>query len=118
MDEIWAALEACPKGCISIVMGDLNANVGFPRDKREEIIVDLLDEFNFTESSRRFKLQAPRRFGLHIWFTWNRKWGRGRAGMRIYSTPDYFMVQEGGQSKVMRFILSSHDLNTIDLTSG
>ena len=36
VDEIRAAMEACPLGCTPIVMGDLNANIGFPRDDREE----------------------------------------------------------------------------------
>ena len=67
MDEIRAAVKACPTGFTPIVMGDL---VGFPRDKREEIIVDLLDEYNFTDSSRRFKLRALCRSGGHVRFTW------------------------------------------------
>ena len=81
-------------------MGDLNTNVGFPRDEREEVIVDLLDEYNVTDSSRRFMMRSPRRFGRHLRFTWSRKWGRGGESTRHYSTPDYFMVQGDGQSKV------------------
>ena len=92
MDEIWAAMEACPTGCIPIVMGDLNTIVGFPRDKQEEIIVDLLDEINVTDMSRRFKLRTPSRFGGHVRFTWSRKWGRMREGMRHYLTPDHLIM--------------------------
>ena len=82
MDEVWGALEACPAGCTPIVMGYLNKNVGFLWDKREEIIVDLLDEINITDSSRRFLLQSLSRFGGHVRFTWSRKWGKGIEGMR------------------------------------
>jgi hypothetical protein len=66
VDEIWAALEACHTGCTPIVLGDLNANGRFPRDKREETIVDLLDKYNVTDLSRRFKLRAPHRFEGHV----------------------------------------------------
>ena len=125
VDEIWAALEACPAGCTPIVLGDLNANVGFPRDEREETIVDLLDKYNVTDLSRRFMLQAPRRFGGHVRFTWSRKWGRGREGTRHYSTPDYFMVQGDGQSKVKgvgfrfpRFLHSDHRAIVADIRVG
>ena len=38
-------------GCKPIVMGDLNINFGFPRDEREEIIVDLLDKINLIDTS-------------------------------------------------------------------
>ena len=48
------------------MLGDLNANGRFPRDKREETIVDLLDKYNVTDLSRRFKLRAPRRFEGHV----------------------------------------------------
>ena len=46
VDDLRGAWEACPQGCKPIVLGDLNINFGYPRDEREEIIVDLLDEIN------------------------------------------------------------------------
>ncbi len=52
--DLRRAWEACPQGCKLIVLGDFNINFGYPRDKREEIIVDLLDEINLIDSSRRF----------------------------------------------------------------
>jgi hypothetical protein len=42
VDDLQNAWDACPLGCKPIVIGDLNINFGFPRDKREEVIVDLL----------------------------------------------------------------------------
>ena len=54
VDDLRKAWEVCPQGCKPIVLGDLNINVGFPRDKREEVIVDLLNEINPIDTSCRF----------------------------------------------------------------
>ena len=35
VDEIRAALESCPTGCIPIVIRDIHVIVEFPRDERE-----------------------------------------------------------------------------------
>jgi hypothetical protein len=56
VDDLRNAWEACPLGCKPAVMGDLNISFGFPRDEREEVIVDLLDEINLIDTSRRFPL--------------------------------------------------------------
>jgi exonuclease III len=61
VDDLRRAWDACPQGCKPIVLGDLNINFGYPRDEREEIIVDLLDEINLTDSSRSFRLRTPQR---------------------------------------------------------
>ena len=58
VEDLRSAWDACPDGCIPIVLGDLNINFQDPRDEREEQIVDLLDEINLIDTSRRF---APRR---------------------------------------------------------
>ena len=115
VEEVGAALDKCPTGCTPIVIGYLNTNVEFPRDEREETIVDLLDEYNFTDSSRRFRMRTPRRFGRHVRFTWSRKGGQGEGGIRRFSTPDYILVRGDVHSKVMgvgfrspRFLHSDH----------
>jgi hypothetical protein len=94
-------------GCTPIVLGDLNINIdiGFPWDKREEIIVDLLEEINLLDMLRTFKLWLPNKYGGHVRFTWSQKWGKGRTSMKHYLQPDYCLVQEGEQSNVkgMRF---------------
>ncbi len=51
VEDIRQAAEACPAGCKLLVMGDLNINVGFPCDKREEVIVNLLDKLCLVDSS-------------------------------------------------------------------
>jgi hypothetical protein len=42
--DLRSAWDACPNGCIPIVLGDLNINFRDSRDKREEQILDLLEE--------------------------------------------------------------------------
>ena len=59
VDALRGAWEACSQGCKPIILGDLNSNFGFPRDEREEVIVDLLDEINLIETSCRFRLRTP-----------------------------------------------------------
>jgi hypothetical protein len=54
--DLRAAWEACPANCHPIVMGNLNINVGNPRDDREANIVDLLDEINLVDTSRKLTL--------------------------------------------------------------
>jgi hypothetical protein len=81
-------------------MGDLNTNVRFPRDEQEETIMDLLDEYNVTDSLRRFEMRTPRRFGRHVRFTWSQKGGQGEGGIRRFLTPDYILVRGDAHSKV------------------
>ncbi len=52
VDNLRNAWDPCPMGCKPIVIGDLNINFGFPCD----VIVDLLDEINLIDTSRRFPL--------------------------------------------------------------
>jgi hypothetical protein len=59
VEDILRAAEACPVGCKLLVMRDLNINVGFPRDKGEEVIVNLLDELGLVDSLRVYWLWTP-----------------------------------------------------------
>ena len=52
VEDLWAAWEACPEGCIPLVLGDLNINFNEPRDKWEEVIHNLLDDINLVDTSR------------------------------------------------------------------
>jgi hypothetical protein len=54
VEDICPAVEACPAGCKLLIMRDLNANVGFPHNKQEEVIVDLLNELCLVDSSPGF----------------------------------------------------------------
>jgi hypothetical protein len=59
VEDICRAAEACPVGCKLLIMGDLNTNVGFPRDKREEVIVNLLEELCLVDLLRGYWLRTP-----------------------------------------------------------
>ncbi len=59
VEDIHRAAEACPVGCTLLVMGDLNINVGFPHDKQEEVIANLLNELCLVDSSRGYRLRTP-----------------------------------------------------------
>ncbi len=54
VEDLRAAWEACPAGCTPLVLGDLNINFSDPRNKWEELIVNLLDDINVVDASRRF----------------------------------------------------------------
>ena len=88
MQRAW---DACPLGCKPIVIGDFNINFGFPRDEREEVIVDLLDKINLIDTSCRFQLRTPWRASTRARWTWSRK----RQWIRHYTQPDYFMACTG-----------------------
>jgi hypothetical protein len=62
-----------------------------PRDKREEQIVDLLNEINLIDMSRRFAPRRPKRLQQRARWTWGQK----REGRTHYSQPDYIMAREG-----------------------
>ncbi len=51
VEDLWTAWEACPAGCTPIVLGDLNIILRDPRNKQEEIIVNLLDNINIVNMS-------------------------------------------------------------------
>ena len=57
VEDLRGAWDACPEGCIPIFLGDLNVNVRAPHDEKNELIVDLLDEINIVDMSRKFAPQ-------------------------------------------------------------
>jgi hypothetical protein len=59
VEDLWAAWEAYPAGCIPLVLGDLNIDFGEPRNKQEELIVDLLDDINLVNTLRQFTPRRP-----------------------------------------------------------
>jgi len=111
VDDLRGAWDACPQGCKPIVLGDFNINFGFSRDEWEEIIVDLLDEINLIDLSRRFRLRTPRRASTRARLTWSQK----HRGMRYYTQPDYIMARPGDMCQFKgvgfrspRFLHSDH----------
>jgi hypothetical protein len=101
VEDICQAAEACPAGCKLLVMGDLNVNVGFPRDKQEEIIIDLLDKLCLVDLSHGYMLLTPCRTATRARWTWSQKQGT----MRHYLQPDYILahVEKKGMFTSMGF---------------
>jgi hypothetical protein len=94
-EDLRSAWDACPYGCIPIVLGDLNINFQDPRNDREEQIVDLLNEINLIDMSRRFAPRRPKRLQNRARWTWWQK----REGRTHYSQPDYIMAREGDRRR-------------------
>ncbi len=121
VDDLRGAWEACPQGCKQIILGDLNINFGYPRDEREEIIVDLLDEINLIDSSRSFRLRTPRQASTRARWTWSQK----RRGTRHYTQPDYIMARARDMSQLKgvgfrspRFLYSDHRAVVANIREG
>ncbi len=54
VDDLRDAWGKCPSNCKPLLLGDLNINFGSPHSKREEIIVDLVEEINLANISQKF----------------------------------------------------------------
>jgi hypothetical protein len=54
VEDLWEAWEACPAGCTPLILGDLNINFRDPQNEQEELIINLLDNINLVDTSRRF----------------------------------------------------------------
>ncbi len=54
VDDIRDAWAKCPSNYKPLLIGDLNINFGSPHSEREETIVDLLEEINLADISRKF----------------------------------------------------------------
>jgi hypothetical protein len=78
VEDIRRAAEACPAGCKLLVMWDLNINVRFPRDEREEVIVNLLEELCLVDLLHGYRLRTPRRTATRARWTWSQKQGTTR----------------------------------------
>jgi hypothetical protein len=57
VDDLRATWAKCPANCKLLLLGDLNIDIKAPQTKREEIIVNLLDEMNFVDRSWKFVRQ-------------------------------------------------------------
>ena len=90
VEALRAAWEACPEGCMPLILGDLNVNFGEPRDEQDEVIRDLIDDVDLVDASRRYTPCRPCRQSTRAQWTWRQK----REGKMHYSQPDYIMVRD------------------------
>jgi hypothetical protein len=91
VDNLWAAWEACPMGCVPVILGDLNINFRDPRNEREELIVDLLDNINRVDMPRQYTPRRPRKQSTRTQWTWRHK----REGRTDYLQLDYIFARKG-----------------------
>ncbi len=75
VEDIGQAAEVCPVGCKLLVKENLKVNVGIPCDKREDVIINLLDKLCLVDSSCRYRLWTPRRTATRARWTWIQKRG-------------------------------------------
>ena len=54
VEDLRAAWEACLDSCMPLVLGDLNINVDKPWDEWDEVILDLIDDIDLVNASRRY----------------------------------------------------------------
>ncbi len=54
LTHIKQAWMACPKGCLPIVLGNLNVNLAAPRDKCDETIAEQIHTMNLVDMSSCF----------------------------------------------------------------
>ena len=90
VEDLWAAWEACPDDCMPLVLGDLNINFGEPRDERDMVIHDLIDDINLVDASRRYTPHQPCRQSTRARWTWRQK----RVGEMHYLQPDYILARK------------------------
>jgi hypothetical protein len=75
LTHVKQAWMACPKGCLPIILGDLNVNLAAPRDKQDETIAKQVDTMNLVDMSSRFRQCRGR--NSHGRWTWRMRRGRG-----------------------------------------
>jgi hypothetical protein len=73
--HVKQAWMACPKGCLPIVLGNMNVNLATPRDEQDETIAKQVDTMNLVNMSSRFRQCRGRNF-YGQWTWWIR---RGRC---------------------------------------
>jgi hypothetical protein len=87
LTHVKQAWMACPKGCLPIVLGDLNLNLATPRDEQDETIAKQVDTMNLVDMSSHFRQCRGR--NSHGQWTWQMKKGR----CWVSSQCDYILVR-------------------------
>jgi hypothetical protein len=85
VDEAW---QACPKGCLPILLGDLNVNLTAPRNKRNDTIAKQVNAMALINMTSHFCQWSRRR----SWGQWTWRMRRGRWW--VSSQCDYVLGRE------------------------
>eukprot|EP00957_Ditylum_brightwellii_P145561 11083161-Ditylum_brightwellii.AAC.1 len=89
--KVW---EEWLKGCKPLLLGDLNIDLEYPRDKRDGIIAKQCNSMDLHCMSRQFHGHHR---NIHMRGQWS--WRQKRMGRWISSKPDYFLAQEKDRRK-------------------
>ena len=104
-----SALKNAPSGTHLLLIGDLNADLEYPRDIQEEVLSSELEERGMRCATWNFLSRRTRR-NRGRW-TWRQR-RTNKEGERYWlrSKPDYFMMQERDRARVRRcrWILPRH----------
>jgi hypothetical protein len=63
LTHIKQAWLACPKGCLLILLGDLNVNLAAPRNEHNDTIAEQVDAMALIDMTNHFYQWHGRRFG-------------------------------------------------------
>jgi hypothetical protein len=74
LTHVKQAWMACPKGCLPIVLGDLNVNLATPRKEQDETITKQVDTMNLVDMSSCFRQRRER--NSHGRWAWRMRRGR------------------------------------------
>jgi hypothetical protein len=87
--HVKQAWKECPNGCKPILLGNLNANILFPRDERQDAIVEMCDSMTLVIMANQFQQR-------HQHGSWGARWTwqMRRGGRFISSTCDYLLARE------------------------
>lgn len=83
--KVW---ESCPRRCKPILLGDLNINLEYPWDERDETIAEQCVAMNLVEMTSHF-IQPPVRELAQGRWTWQMR----RGYCWVSSHPDYFLAR-------------------------
>ena len=101
------ALDQIPKGCILMVLGDLNSNLDVPRNEQEAEIAATMDSLGLACATKHFRVRCYRRRRRRQlqgrWSYRRRRSERGENGRGWYHTkPDYLLLPARERRKVRR----------------
>ena len=92
--DIEKAWRSCPKGSKPILLGDLNADIEYPKSDRDVAVAEQAAGMDVYDMSRVFR-QRHRTRSRGRW-TWRQR----RRTKWVSSHPDYFLAREGTRKRL------------------
>ena len=96
LDNVMDALDKMPKGCIPMLLGNLNADLDVPRNKQEAKVAAAMDHHGMACASKHFTVRRRKKCKLRGRWTWQHRrlppGGTPGTERRYKSKPDYFLM--------------------------